>query len=102
VNVLNVRSTAAVGTAASAEWAGRIVTDLGGLGHLVVKMATALVTTNTVISRTPSKAEEARSLGAQGVVVSIDPLQMQTVRDQFDVLIDTTRPGSLPASGRSL
>ncbi|KOT92553.1 alcohol dehydrogenase [Streptomyces sp. NRRL F-4707] len=65
------------------------VAGLGGLGHLAVKMATALGATASVISRTPDKADEARSLGAQGFVVSTDPKQMEAVRDQFDVVIDT-------------
>lgn len=65
------------------------VAGLGGLGHLAVKMATALGATTSVISRTPDKADEARSLGAQGFVVSTDPKQMEAVRNQFDVVIDT-------------
>ncbi|MFJ8943031.1 NAD(P)-dependent alcohol dehydrogenase [Streptomyces sp. NPDC102395] len=65
------------------------VAGLGGLGHLAVKMATALGATTSVISRTPDKADEARGLGAQGFVVSTDPKQMEAVRDQFDVVIDT-------------
>ncbi|MFF4490485.1 NAD(P)-dependent alcohol dehydrogenase [Streptomyces sp. NPDC001544] len=65
------------------------VAGLGGLGHLAVKMATGLGATTSVISRTPDKADEARSLGAQGFVVSTDPEQMEAVRDQFDVVIDT-------------
>ncbi|MER5374772.1 NAD(P)-dependent alcohol dehydrogenase [Streptomyces sp. NPDC002553] len=65
------------------------VAGLGGLGHLAVKMATALGATTSVISRTPDKADEARGLGAQGFVVSTDPQQMEAVRDRFDVVIDT-------------
>jgi uncharacterized zinc-type alcohol dehydrogenase-like protein len=65
------------------------VAGLGGLGHLAVKMATALGATTTVISRTPDKAGEARGLGARGFVVSTDPEQMEAVRDRFDVVIDT-------------
>ncbi|MGW0846765.1 NAD(P)-dependent alcohol dehydrogenase [Streptomyces sp. NPDC002787] len=65
------------------------VAGLGGLGHLAVKMATGLGATTSVISRTPDKADEARGLGAQGFVMSTDPKQMEEVRDQFDVVIDT-------------
>jgi uncharacterized zinc-type alcohol dehydrogenase-like protein len=65
------------------------VAGLGGLGHLAVKMATGLGATTSVISRTLDKADEARGLGAQGFVVSTDPKQMEAVRDQFDVVIDT-------------
>jgi uncharacterized zinc-type alcohol dehydrogenase-like protein len=42
-----------------------------------------------VISRTPDKAEEARGLGADRLVVSTDPAQMAAVRDRFDVVLDT-------------
>ncbi|WP_405784330.1 NAD(P)-dependent alcohol dehydrogenase [Streptomyces sp. NBC_01378] len=65
------------------------VAGLGGLGHLAVKLAAALGATTFVISRTPDKAEEAHSLGAHGFVVSTDAGQMEAVRDQFDVVIDT-------------
>ncbi|MDQ0757551.1 NAD(P)-dependent alcohol dehydrogenase [Streptomyces canus] len=65
------------------------VAGLGGLGHLAVKMATGLGATTSVISQTPDKADEARGLGAQGFVVSTDPKEMEAVRDQFDVIIDT-------------
>ncbi|MFF9042270.1 NAD(P)-dependent alcohol dehydrogenase [Streptomyces sp. NPDC014892] len=65
------------------------VAGLGGLGHLAVKMATALGATTSVISRTLDKADEARVLGAQGFVVSTDARQMEAVRDHFDVVIDT-------------
>ncbi|MFJ4601055.1 NAD(P)-dependent alcohol dehydrogenase [Streptomyces griseoluteus] len=73
------------------------VAGLGGLGHLAVKMATGLGATTSVISRTPDKADEARSLGAQGFVVSTDPEQMEAVRDQFDVAIDTISAPHDPA-----
>ncbi|GAA2141962.1 NAD(P)-dependent alcohol dehydrogenase [Streptomyces synnematoformans] len=65
------------------------VAGLGGLGHLAIKMATALGATTSVVSRTPDKAGEARRLGAQGLVVSTDSEQMEAVRDRFDVVIDT-------------
>ncbi|MFD6293233.1 NAD(P)-dependent alcohol dehydrogenase [Streptomyces sp. NPDC060235] len=65
------------------------VAGLGGLGHLAVKLAAALGATTSVISRTPDKAAEARSLGADGFVVSTDAKQMEAARDTFDVVIDT-------------
>ncbi|MFI9467367.1 NAD(P)-dependent alcohol dehydrogenase [Streptomyces sp. NPDC052492] len=65
------------------------VAGLGGLGHLAVKMATALGATTSVISRSQDKAHEARGLGAEGFIVSTDPEQMEAVRDHFDVVIDT-------------
>ncbi|MGW6929282.1 NAD(P)-dependent alcohol dehydrogenase [Lentzea sp. NPDC054927] len=65
------------------------VAGLGGLGHLAVKMAVALGATTSVISRSPGKADDARRLGAQALVVSTDHEQMAAARDGFDVVIDT-------------
>ncbi|SCK05260.1 uncharacterized zinc-type alcohol dehydrogenase-like protein [Streptomyces sp. WMMB 714] len=65
------------------------VAGLGGLGHLAVKMAVALGAETTVLSRSPDKADDARRLGAHGLVVSTDPEQTAAARDRFDVVIDT-------------
>ncbi|SOD63040.1 uncharacterized zinc-type alcohol dehydrogenase-like protein [Streptomyces zhaozhouensis] len=65
------------------------VAGLGGLGHLAVKMATALGAATSVLSRDPDKADEARGLGAREFVVSTDSRRMEAVRDRFDVVIDT-------------
>lgn len=65
------------------------VAGLGGLGHLAVKMAVALGATTSVISRSPDKADDARRLGAHGLIVSTEPEQMAQARDGFDVVIDT-------------
>lgn len=73
------------------------VAGLGGLGHLAVKMATALGATTSVVSRTPEKAGEARGLGARGFVVSTDSAQMEAVRDRFDVVVDTISAPHDPA-----
>lgn len=52
-------------------------------------LAVALGATTSVISRSPGKADDARRLGAQALVVSTDPEQMAKARDSFDVVIDT-------------
>jgi uncharacterized zinc-type alcohol dehydrogenase-like protein len=65
------------------------VAGLGGLGHLAVKMAVALGATTTVISRSQDKRDDARKLGAHGLIVSTDTQRMATARDTFDVVIDT-------------
>ncbi|GAA0275458.1 NAD(P)-dependent alcohol dehydrogenase [Cryptosporangium japonicum] len=65
------------------------VAGLGGLGHLAVKLAVALGATTSVITRSADKAPDARRLGAQGVVVSSDPAQLDAARDSFDLVIDT-------------
>ncbi|MBO0515446.1 NAD(P)-dependent alcohol dehydrogenase [Streptomyces beijiangensis] len=65
------------------------VAGLGGLGHLAVKFAVAMGAETTVLSRSPDKADDARRLGAHGLLVSSDPEQMAGARDRFDVVIDT-------------
>ncbi|MEV1005505.1 NAD(P)-dependent alcohol dehydrogenase [Nonomuraea sp. NPDC050202] len=65
------------------------VAGLGGLGHLAVKMAVALGADTWVISRSGDKAEDARRLGAHGLLVSADRDRMAAARDSFDVVIDT-------------
>lgn len=65
------------------------VAGLGGLGHLAVKIAVALGADTSVISRSPGKADDARRLGAHGLIVSTDPEQMADARDRFDVVVDT-------------
>ena len=47
------------------------VAGLGGLGHMGVKLANAMGAEVTVITRSAAKADEARSLGAQHVLLSI-------------------------------
>lgn len=65
------------------------VAGLGGLGHLAVKLAVALGADTTVISRSPDKSDDARKLGAHGLLVSTDERQMDEARERFDVVLDT-------------
>lgn len=65
------------------------VVGLGGLGHLAVKLGTALGASVTVISRSDDKRRDADRLGAAGYIASTDVEQMAAARDSFDVVIDT-------------
>lgn len=65
------------------------VIGLGGLGHMAIKLAKGLGAEVTLFSRTPDKAEDAKALGADAVVISTDEAQMKSVRGQFDLIIDT-------------
>ncbi len=65
------------------------VMGLGGLGHMGVKFAHALGAEVTVLSHSPSKEADARSLGADHFVVTSDPAQMKLVRRKFDLILDT-------------
>jgi len=65
------------------------VVGLGGLGHMGLKFAKALGADVTLFTRSPGKESEARRLGADHVVLSTDPAQMQAVARQFDFILDT-------------
>ena len=65
------------------------VIGLGGLGHMVLKLAKALGANVTLISRSPGKEQDARRLGADNIVISTDEEQMATVNNKFDLIIDT-------------
>jgi uncharacterized zinc-type alcohol dehydrogenase-like protein len=65
------------------------VIGLGGLGHMALKLAKALGADVTLFTRTPDKAEDARRLGADNVVLSLDANRMAAVNGQFELIIDT-------------
>lgn len=65
------------------------VVGLGGLGHMALKLAKALGAEVTLFSRSAGKEADAQRLGADHVVISTDKAQMQAVRGQFDLIIDT-------------
>lgn len=65
------------------------VIGMGGLGHMGVKLARALGAEVTVFTRSDAKVEEARRNGADHVVVSSDPAQMEAVAETFDFMLDT-------------
>ncbi|MFC5526209.1 NAD(P)-dependent alcohol dehydrogenase [Rhodanobacter ginsengisoli] len=65
------------------------VVGLGGLGHMGLKFAKALGADVTLFTRSPSKEDEARRLGADHVVLSTDEAQMKAVAGRFDFILDT-------------
>lgn len=65
------------------------VVGLGGLGHMAIKLAKGLGAEVTLFSRSPEKAEDAKKLGADHVIISTDAAQMKTVARKFDLIIDT-------------
>jgi alcohol dehydrogenase (NADP+) len=65
------------------------VVGLGGLGHMAIKLAKGLGAEVTLFSRTPSKEQDAKKLGADAVVISTNDEQMEAVIGKFDVIIDT-------------
>jgi alcohol dehydrogenase (NADP+) len=65
------------------------VVGLGGLGHMGVKLAHALGAHVVVFTTSPGKADDARRLGADEVVVSRDANQMAEHAGSFDFILDT-------------
>ena len=62
---------------------------MGGLGHMAIKLASALGARVTVMSRTPEKTGDALELGADAFLVSGDPEAMEQAASTFDLIIDT-------------
>jgi uncharacterized zinc-type alcohol dehydrogenase-like protein len=65
------------------------VVGLGGLGHMGVKFAHALGAQVVVFTTSPGKKEDALRLGADEVVVSRNPDEMQKHTGSFDFILDT-------------
>lgn len=65
------------------------VAGLGGLGHMAVKFAVAMGAEVTMLSTTPSKAQDAKRLGAHHFVLSTDDSAMRKLGSQFDIVVDT-------------
>lgn len=64
------------------------VAGLGGLGHMAVKFAVAMGAEVTMLSTSPSKAKDARELGAHHFVLSTDEAAMEKMKSSFDVVLD--------------
>ncbi len=65
------------------------VVGLGGLGHMGLKFGKAFGADVTLFTRTPGKEAEAKRLGADRVVLSTDPAQMEAAARTFDFVLDT-------------
>jgi uncharacterized zinc-type alcohol dehydrogenase-like protein len=64
------------------------IAGLGGLGHMGVKLAKAMGAQVTVFTTTPNKREDALRLGADNVIVSTSPEEMQKHLGTFDFILD--------------
>jgi alcohol dehydrogenase (NADP+) len=65
------------------------VVGLGGLGHMAVKFSHAMGASTTLFTTSPGKAEDARRLGADDIVISKDAESMGKQAGRFDLIIDT-------------
>src|SRR5687768_13239479 len=65
------------------------VVGLGGLGHMAVKLASAMGAEVTLFTTSPDKAEDARRLGAANVVISRDEAAMQQQANSLNFIVNT-------------
>jgi len=64
------------------------IIGLGGLGHMAVKLASALGAEVTLFTTSPEKGADARRLSASHVVVSRDDQQMTDCQSSLDIIFD--------------
>lgn len=69
------------------------IIGLGGLGHMGVKFADALGAEVVMITRSSEKADDAKRLGADEVLISTDDEQMEEHKGSFDFLLNTIPVG---------
>ncbi len=65
------------------------IIGLGGLGHMGVKIATAMGAEVSVFTTSLNKYEDAKALGAKHVILSKDEAAMKAAAKQFDLILDT-------------
>ncbi|QPK63766.1 NAD(P)-dependent alcohol dehydrogenase [Methylomonas sp. LL1] len=65
------------------------IVGLGGLGHMGVKFAHAFGAHVVLFTTSPNKVEDGLRLGADEVVISTDPDQMQQHPQSFDFILNT-------------
>lgn len=64
------------------------IIGIGGLGHMAIKIAKAMGGHVTVFTTSQAKADDAKRLGADSVVLSTDAAQMKSCPKQ-DMILDT-------------
>ena len=65
------------------------VIGLGGLGHMAIKLSKAMGAEVTVISRSESKKDVAIGYGADKVVISTNPGELESAAYSLDLILDT-------------
>ena len=65
------------------------ILGLGGLGHMGVKLAASFGAEVTMLSHSPSKAADAKRLGAHNFVLTKDAEQVSKMNGYFDFILDT-------------
>ncbi len=65
------------------------IVGIGGLGHMGVKLAHALGAHVVAFTTSPGKVAAIKALGADDVVISTRPEEMQKHANSFDMILDT-------------
>jgi uncharacterized zinc-type alcohol dehydrogenase-like protein len=65
------------------------VVGVGGLGHMGVKLASAMGATVTAISRSLNKKADAEAMGAQDYLATSDASAVEKAQGRFDLIINT-------------
>lgn len=65
------------------------IVGMGGLGHLGVKLATALGAEVTVFTTSPDKVGDAKRFGAKDVVINMEGSDFSSFKHTFDFALDT-------------
>ncbi len=65
------------------------VVGLGGLGHMAVKIASAMGTEIVVLSTSERKRKDAEQLGATDFGITSDPKTFMRLQRRFDYILDT-------------
>ncbi len=65
------------------------IVGLGGLGHMALKFAHSFGAYTVQFTTSPNKAQDAKKLGADEVILSTDREQMKKHAGTFDFILDT-------------
>ncbi|OIJ24366.1 NAD(P)-dependent alcohol dehydrogenase [Nocardioides luteus] len=65
------------------------IVGLGGLGHMGVKIAHAMGAEVTVLSQSLKKQEDGLRLGADHYYATSDPATFETLKNSFDLIVNT-------------
>ena len=65
------------------------ILGLGGLGHLAIKFAKAMGASPVMLTSSENKVADAQALGADSVILTRDPEQMQAGMGTLDFILNT-------------
>jgi uncharacterized zinc-type alcohol dehydrogenase-like protein len=65
------------------------IVGIGGLGHMGIKLSHAMGAHTVAFTTSESKRKDAHDLGADEVVISKDPAQMEKHAGSFDLILNT-------------